>query len=79
MRPVKIQEPTSELQAKIVRARIAIASQQPRIIKCPYCHRNLIVVFEDTVGHVQTKCKNCGHETVLDLVNMRRVRNPRTR
>ena len=72
MRPVRIQEPTVELQTKIIRARKAIANQKPRYIKCPYCHHNSIIVFEDTVGHVQTKCKRCGHETVFDVLNMRR-------
>lgn len=72
-RSIQPREPSPELQAKIVNARTAIASQTPRFIKCPYCQRNAIVVFEDTRGHVQTKCKACGRETVFDVVNMRRI------
>ena len=72
MKTIKVKEPSIELQAKIIRARKAIASQKPRHLKCPYCHRNSIVVFEDTIGHVQSKCKYCGHETVFDVLNMRR-------
>lgn len=72
-RTINFQEPSQELQAKIVQARVAIAGQKQRYIKCPYCKRNAIVVFEDTRGHVQTKCKACGHETVFDVMNMRRT------
>lgn len=71
-RTPQIHEPSQELQAKIVRARNAIAGQKMRYIKCPYCKRNSIVVFEDTRGHVQTKCKACGRETVFDVLSMRR-------
>ena len=72
MKQLRLQEPSAELQAKIIRARKAIADQKPRYIKCPYCHHNSIIVFEDTVGHVQTKCQRCGHETVFDVLSMRR-------
>ena len=72
-RAIQIQEPSEELQYKIIQARQAIATQKPRYIKCPYCRRNAIVVFEDTRGHVQTKCKACGRETVFDVVNMRKI------
>ena len=72
-RTPQIHEPSQELQAKIVRARMAIAAQKPRYIKCPYCKRNSIVVFEDTRGHVQAKCKACGRETVFDVLSMRKL------
>lgn len=74
-RAVHIAEPSPEMMAKIRTARNAIATQRTRTIKCPYCKKNAIIVFEDTRGHVQTKCKACGHETVFDVLNMRRVRN----
>ena len=32
------------------------------------------LVFEDTRGHVQTKCKACGRETVFNVLEMRRLR-----
>ena len=72
-RSLQIHEPSKELQAKIIQARQAIATQKPRYIKCPYCKRNAIVVFEDTRGHVQTKCKACGRETVFDVLSMRKI------
>lgn len=71
---IRVSEPSSEMQVKIVRARNAIASQKPRYVKCPYCNHNSIVVFEDTRGHVQAKCKACGRETVFDVLSMRRLR-----
>lgn len=73
-RYTRTSEPSIEMQDKIKRARKAIAEQEPRVIKCPYCHHNSIVVFGDTRGHVQTKCKVCGKETVFDVLEMRRVR-----
>lgn len=72
-RPVRIVEPAPEVQSKIIRARKAIVSQKSRYIECPYCHHNAIVVFEDTRGHVQAKCKSCGRETVFDVLSMRRL------
>lgn len=71
-RGAKIVEPSPVLQIKMQNARDAIAAQRRRVIKCPYCRRNSIIVFEDTRGHVQTKCKACGKETVFDVINMRR-------
>lgn len=70
----KIVEPPAVLQIKMQNARDAIASQRSRAIKCPFCRRNSIIVFEDTRGHVQTKCKACGRETVFDVINMRKLR-----
>lgn len=70
---IRISEPSSEMMGKIIRARQAIAEQKPRFIKCPYCQHNSIVVYEDTRGHVETKCKKCGKVTVFDVMNMRRI------
>lgn len=73
-RNVRITEPSAEMQIKIKRARHAIAGQKMRTVGCPYCKHNSIVVFEDTRGHVQAKCKRCGRETVFDVLSMRRLR-----
>lgn len=70
---IRIQEPSIEVQLKIARARKAIAEQTPRFIKCPYCQHNSIAVYEDTRGHVETKCKKCGKVTVFDVLSMRRI------
>lgn len=71
---IRISEPSLEMQQKIQRARHAISSQKMRMVQCPYCKHNAIAVFEDTRGHVQTKCKRCGRETVFDVLNMRRLK-----
>ena len=70
---IRISEPSPEMMGKIIRARQAIAEQKPRFIKCPYCQHNSLVVYEDTRGHVETKCKKCGKVTVFDVMNMRRI------
>jgi len=71
---IRVQEPSEEIKQKIVRARAAIASQKPRYLKCPYCQHNAIAVYEDTRGHVESKCKKCGKVTVFDVISMRRTR-----
>lgn len=75
---IRMTEPSDEMLVKIRMARNAIASQKPRMVKCPYCKHNSIIVFEDTRGHVQAKCKACGCETVFDVLSMRRfqLRHP---
>lgn len=75
---IRMTEPSDEMMVKIRMARNAIASQKPRMVKCPYCKHNSIIVFEDTRGHVQAKCKACGRETVFDVLSMRRfqLRHP---
>ena len=73
-RGIRISEPSAEMQMKIIRARKAIAQQKPRYIRCPYCQHNALAVYEDTRGHVETKCKKCGKVTVFDVLSMRRTR-----
>ncbi len=69
---IRVREPTPELIEKIRRARVAISQQKPRCLKCPYCQHNAIAVYEDTGGHVESKCKKCGRITVFAVLNMRR-------
>lgn len=69
--------PPEELQQKIALARKAIANQEPRYVKCPYCQRNSFAVYGDTSGHIQSKCSKCGHITVFDVLSMRRVKPAR--
>ena len=70
---IRVSEPSAEMQMKIKMACHAISSQKMRMVKCPYCHHNSIAVFEDTRGHVQAKCKQCGRETVFNVLSMRRL------
>lgn len=71
---IRVSEPNADMRFKMKRACNAVASQKKRMVKCPYCQHNSIVVFEDTRGHVQAKCKNCGRETVFDVLSMRRLK-----
>lgn len=71
---IRVSEPSADMQMKIQMSRHAISSQKMRMVKCPYCHHNSIAVFEDTRGHVQAKCKQCGRETVFNVLSMRRLR-----
>ena len=73
-RNIRVSEPSAEMQIKIKRAVCAVSNQKSRLVKCPYCTHNSIVVFNDTRGHVQAKCKLCGRETVFDVLSMRRLR-----
>lgn len=72
-RNIRVSEPSAEMQIKIKRAVCAVSNQKSRLVKCPYCSHNSIVVFDDTRGHVQAKCKLCGRETVFDVLSMRRL------
>ena len=65
--------PTPELMAKIRRARDAIAEQKPREVRCPFCRHRLAKIFEDTRGHLETKCAKCGRVVLVDLVNTRKI------
>lgn len=72
---IRVSEPSQEMLQKIVRARVAIASQRERSLKCPYCQHNALTVYEDTRGHVEVKFKKCGRITVFDVLSMRRLRH----
>lgn len=76
VRKVVPQTPSPELQAKITRAAKAVRNQSRRSIKCPYCRHTGLVVFSDARGHVETKCKYCDEVVVVDVLNMRRLREP---
>lgn len=67
-------EPSVEMMKKIRRARENIVSQSNRNIKCPYCQHVALVVYADTTGYVKTKCAKCKSEIVVDLVNMRKIK-----
>ena len=67
---VYIQEPSEEMKAKIIQARMAVSSQKQRFLLCPYCKHKTIAVFEDTRGHIETKCNKCGRITAFDVLSM---------
>lgn len=72
--PIRNVNPTPELMTKIRRAKDAIAEQKPREVRCPFCRHRLAKIFEDTRGHLETKCAKCGKVVLVDLVNTRKTR-----
>jgi ribosomal protein S27E len=39
-----------------------------RALKCHYCGHKTIIVFEDSYGHVQAKCRKCGREAIYNTL-----------
>ena len=74
MRKAITSDPSEDMLHKIRNARLAIMSKSKRDIKCPYCQHTAFVVFADATGFVETKCKKCKQEVIVDLVSMRRIR-----
>lgn len=46
-RNIRVSEPSAEMQVKIKKAVCAVSNQKSRLVKCPYCTHNSIVVFDD--------------------------------
>ncbi len=68
---IRMSQPSGAMQMEILRTRQAIEGQQYYMMKCPYCHRSTIRIFDDTQGHIQVKCKACRKETVFDVGRIR--------
>ncbi len=68
----KIYTPSSDMMVKIIAAVNAVSNQKERKVRCPVCKHNTIIVYDDTRGHVKTKCKRCNNEVVIDVLNMRK-------
>ncbi len=73
MRSCSVCVPSQEMMMKINRAIEAVATQTERKIKCPLCLHNTIIVYQDTRGHVKTKCNRCRKSVVIDVASMRRM------
>jgi ribosomal protein S27E len=43
-------------------------AMKTRTLKCHYCQHSAIVVYEDSRGHIQARCKKCGEESVYNVV-----------
>lgn len=70
----KSNEPSTEMLIKMIRAKDETSNMEKRTVRCPYCQHSALIVYADARGHVQTKCKNCGHEVLFDVVSMRRIK-----
>ncbi len=68
---VKLHNLTEEVNRELLLSRYEVANQKPKFIKCPYCLHNSIIVFDDTCGHIQTKCTRCKMETVFNIPRAR--------
>ena len=45
------------------------STDEPRTVRCPYCCHILIFVFNDTHGHIKSKCKSCGKESIVNVLS----------
>ena len=59
---------SEELLSKIRRHKDGSENLKSRALRCHYCNKKAIIVFEDSHGHVQAKCKNCGRESIYNVV-----------
>jgi ribosomal protein S27E len=59
---------SEEMLAKIRRHSAGTEDKSTRALNCHYCEHKTIIVYEDSQGHVQAKCKKCGCEAVYNLV-----------
>ena len=64
---------TPERIQEMLKAVQTVATQECRIIRCPFCgHRNFEVT-PGSVGYVKAKCVKCKQAVAYNLVSMRRV------
>lgn len=56
-----------EILVKIRRNSSGTDGLRTRSLRCPYCNHRSILVFEDSVGHVQVKCTKCGKESIYNV------------
>lgn len=59
---------SDEILEKIRKNSAGTKSLKTRNLKCPYCNHLSIVVFEDSRGHVQAKCRKCGKESIYNVM-----------
>ena len=59
---------SEEMLAKIRRHSAGTERLSSRTIGCHYCKHKTIIVFEDSRGHIQAKCKRCGKEAIYNLL-----------
>lgn len=59
--------PSVAVQVDIRPAQEGLYRQRDRYIQCPHCHHKLFAVYNDTSGHIATKCKKCGQITAFHI------------
>jgi ribosomal protein S27E len=58
---------TESVLAKIRKHAAGTENLSTRKLGCHYCEHNTIVVFADSQGHIQAKCKKCGREAIYNV------------
>ena len=71
MRRAYVTAPTGEWMKKYLKAKENIVNKTKRDIKCPHCNHTAFAVYSDSVGFIETKCRKCKSEVLVDLVSMR--------
>ena len=61
-----------EVLARIRKHSAGSEDKKPRNIGCLYCGHMTIMVYEDSRGHVQAKCKKCRREAIYNVA-LRRI------
>ena len=56
-----------EMIAHIRRHKAGADNLRPRAIGCHYCKHKAVIIYGDSNGHIQTKCKKCGKESIYNL------------
>ena len=54
--------------AKVRKHSAGTENLRKRTLVCHFCEHKAIVVFENSRGHVQTKCKKCNRESIYNVV-----------
>ena len=62
------------LMDRIQRHSAGTEGRATRHMKCHHCEHNSIVVFENSTGYIQIKCKKCGAEGIYNLMLRRNIR-----
>jgi len=61
-----------EVLAKIRRHSAGAEDKNSRDIGCHYCGFKTVVVYEDSTGHVNAKCKKCRRDAIYNVALRRR-------
>ena len=56
-----------EILAKLRKHSAGSESKKSRSVGCFYCGHMIIVVYEDSKGHIQAKCKKCRREAIYNV------------
>jgi len=61
-----------EVLARIRRHSAGVEDKKSRAIGCHYCGHKTIMVYEDSTGYVNAKCKKCRRNAIYNVALRRR-------